>query len=60
MRRIKIIAGKVLGNSSYRTACIPSRYENSRVGWPPNRTGINRVLREYLKILWFMVYINFT
>jgi hypothetical protein len=59
-KRIKIISEKVLDKKKYRVACVPSRYEvSAQNGLFSNSINIRRALREYLKILWFVIYINF-
>ncbi len=61
MKRIKMIADRVLDSRSYRVACVPSRYESYAYdGALANGVNIRRALREYLKILWFLVYISFS
>lgn len=60
MKRIRIIADRVLDSRTYRIACVPSRYEaNDLDGLWTSTANTRRVLREYLKISWFLVYINF-
>jgi hypothetical protein len=61
MRRIKIIVSKVFAPKGDRFYFVPTRYEKT----PANFLEIplanwGKILREYVKILWFYLYSNWT
>lgn len=57
MRRIKIIAKRVFPQEAYRMAFVPTRFEKKNEGiWFLNEQETKKVLSEYGKIAWFLVY----
>jgi hypothetical protein len=61
MRRIKIIVVRVFDKSEGVFYFIPTHYEKVPVGfWELSWTDWRKVIREYGKILWFLVYFSWT
>ena len=57
MRRIGIIADRVLGKDNYKIRYIPTRFEESdRLFWFFKKRDIKLVSGEYTKIIWFLLY----
>lgn len=57
MRRIKIIADSVFPKETYQTLFVPTRFEKKGSGlWFRNEQETKKVLSEYSKIAWFMIY----
>ena len=57
MRRIKIIAGRIFDQKDYELSFVPTRYEKPcNNPWWTNKYGFRRVMGEYIKIGWFLLY----
>jgi uncharacterized SAM-binding protein YcdF (DUF218 family) len=57
MRRIKIMSEKVFADPSYRIVFVPARSEKVRQDWLSlTKSDMNFIAREYVKILWFLIY----
>ncbi len=57
MRRIKIMSEKVFADPSYRIVFVPARSETVHQNWLSlTKSDANFIAREYVKILWFLVY----
>ncbi len=57
MRRIKIMADRVFDKEEYRLSFVPTRYEDMPGSlWWTSVTGLKKVVSEYVKIAWFLMY----
>lgn len=57
MRRIDIMALKVLNRKDYTIKCVPSRYvDYGGILWMLKRKDLIPVFSEYVKIIWYMAY----
>ena len=60
MRRIKIIASKVFNRAEGRFYFMPTRFEKAPANfWELSSKDWKNVWKEYAKIIWFFIYINF-
>lgn len=60
MRRIKIIVSKVFRHSEGKFYFMPTRFEKAPANfWELSSKDWKNVYKEYLKIIWFLVYANF-
>jgi hypothetical protein len=59
MRRIEIIAGRVLDADKYQIAFVPTAYEPRHVPWFLAWDDVKRVFSEWGRIVWFFLYSPF-
>jgi len=59
MRRIKIISEKIF-DPSFHIVFVPARLETAHQNWLHlTKSDLNFIIREYVKILWFLLYSPF-
>jgi DUF218 domain len=59
MRRIKVIASRVFNTNKNSFYFVPTRYEKtSGIFWQIPLADWKKIIREYFKIIWFLIYIN--
>ena len=59
MRRIKIMAARIFDPEKYQIAFVPTVYESLHTPWFTSRRDLEWVLKEWGKIVWFLVYSPF-
>ena len=61
MRRIKFIASNVFDTKKGNFYFVPTRYEKaSTIFWDISLANWKKILMEYVKILWFFLYSNWS
>jgi DUF218 domain len=59
MRRIKLIASRVFNKNKNCFYFVPTRYEKvPDIFWQISLADWKKIIREYSKIVWFLIYIN--